>query len=672
MLLRIFLQMGVYSKKSFKIISPILVALGLLTLDTFDCQAQGVIQWENNYGGSDRDKLNSIQTTQDGGYIMAGATWSTDHDVTDTTGYPTNYWIVKLDKKGNIDWEKTFGGSSWDLVSSVKQTPNGNYIVVGSTKSSDFDISNNYGNYDIWVLKLDSKGNILWKKNYGGSDDDYASEVVVTADNNYVIAANTESDDQDVCNSYKEDPTYWILKINSSGKLIWDRCYGGSDIDRADDLIKTNDGGFLMAGQSYSSDEDVSINYGKSDFWLIKVDSTGQLEWENSYGGSGYERNPVIEKAPNDGYLLAGNISEYDSVTDHHISDYYGNEDIWVAKLDKNGNLFWSENYGGSSIDGVETVEALSDGGFMIGGETSSEDYDVSNTYGDGTLSQQDSWLIRLDDSGNILWENNYGGNGNESCKAIQQINDSSFIVGGWSSSNDIDVTENYGGGDFWVFRLNDTQCPVYNSVDIEACKDFQISGSSEEWSTSGIYKDTFKTTANCDSIVMIDLRIIRDEMDTSVTKVAGNLQAVLQDASYQWLNCDDNYSPVQGATERIFNPPFSGQYAVEITKEGCSDTSSCYQVGTTSIQAKEAGNHVKIYPNPAKDELTIKTAFSKGENITIKLFSLFGKEISVLKTGRVTNHLNNFNLKDIASGTYLLKVTTKDAVITRKIILNK
>jgi len=659
-------------KKIIKISLLTFITFGLLAFQTFDCQAQGVSQWENNYGGSDRDKVNAIEITQDSGYIMAGETWSTDHDVTDTTGYPNNYWIVKLDKTGIIEWEKAFGGSDWDFAKSVKQTPKGNYIVAGRTSSSDLDISNNYGGKDIWVLKLDSNGNILWKRNYGGSDDESASKVVVTDDNNYVIAGYTESEDQDVCNNYKAYPDYWLLKLNDTGTILWEKCFGGSSIDEAYDLTKTNDKGFIMAGVSSSSDEDVSANYGERDFWVVKVDSAGNLEWENNYGGSKYENYPLsIENVDNNGYVLAGKISGYDSATNHDIPEYYGNDDIWVAKLDKTGTLIWSKNYGGSSVDEVETIQPLSYGGFIIGGMTASEDHDVSNKYGDGELFSDDYWLARLNEEGNMLWENNYGGSGNDNCEVIKQIGDSSFIAGGFSTSDDIDVTANYGDKDIWLFNFEDTNCPVYNSVDIEACKDFQISGSGKKWESTSYYKDTFKTTANCDSIVTIDLRIIREEMDTSVTKAEGTLKAELQSTSYQWLNCDNSFLPVDGATDRIFTPMSTGSYAVKITKDGCSDTSGCYKIKTTNIQEKEAEDFVKFYPNPVEEELTVKTGFPKDKNIKIKLFSLYGKEIRKLKTEGLTNHIYRFNLNEIAPGPYFLKVVSEDVVITRKLIVN-
>jgi hypothetical protein len=232
MLLRIFLPVGVYSKESFKIILPFLLALGLFTLDTFDCQAQGTILWENNYGGKAFDEPNSIRQTKDSGYIIAGETNSTDYDVSDTTYLRRNYWVVKLDNKGKIQWENVFGDNDLEFAKSVRQTPDGGYIVAGYTQSDWL------GESDYWLLSLDSAGNLRWKNTYGGDKEDEAYDIEITNDSNYIVAGFSSSANQNVSDN-NGDRDYWVAKIDQSGAIIWENNYGGSKDERAFDILKT-------------------------------------------------------------------------------------------------------------------------------------------------------------------------------------------------------------------------------------------------------------------------------------------------------------------------------------------------------------------------------------------------------------------------------------------------
>lgn len=224
---------------------------------------QPEIEWERSYGGSKFDGPSMIQQTFDGGYIIAGATESFDGDVEDYKGN-SDYWIIKLDNLGNIIWRKTYGGSDTEGANSIQQTNDGGYIVAGNSSSSNGDVGNNKGSFDYWVIKLDNQGDIDWEKNYGGSQWDWAYSTKQTNDGGYVVAGQSESSNRDV-GSNKGSDDYWVVKLDNRGNIIWEKNYGGIKFDYPQAIQQTNDDGYVVVGTSGSSDGDVKNNNGNSD-----------------------------------------------------------------------------------------------------------------------------------------------------------------------------------------------------------------------------------------------------------------------------------------------------------------------------------------------------------------------------------------------------------------------
>ena len=347
--------------------------------------SDGQMEWENNFGGSQNDEATSVQQTNDGGYIIAGATYSDNGDVSFNNG-DEDFWVVKLDPSGNLEWEKTYGGTKVDRAESIKQTPEGGYIVSGFSESDNGDVSDNYGNFDFWVLKITADGTIEWDQNYGGSGPDWSYEIELTSDGGYAIAGSTISDNVDVSdnNGFYD---YWVIKIDAIGTLLWEKNYGGAGEDRAYDIRQANDGGYIVGGSTYSANMDVSNNYGGSDFWVIKLDPDGELEWENSYGGSGSEWVWNIDLTNDDGFIVCGRSNS----TDGLVNDNKGNRDFWVIKTNANGDLEWTNSFGGTSIDVGYAVHQTADEGYVIAGYSESEDIDVIDNYGDW-----DYWVVKI------------------------------------------------------------------------------------------------------------------------------------------------------------------------------------------------------------------------------------------------------------------------------------
>jgi len=248
--------------------------------------SDGNEQWNKTFGGSDVDSAYSVQQTYDGGYILAGNTYSYGDDI------GGDFWLVKADSEGNEEWDKTFGGSGIDVAHSVQQTSDGGYILVGRTRSYGA------GENDFWIVKTDSGGNEQWNKTFGGSDHDDAHSVQQTSDGGYIIAGNIHLDGAD-----KSD--FWLVKTDSEGHKEWDKTFGGSGNDCAQSVHQTSDGGYILAGDTGS------YGAGSFDFWLVKTDSGGYKEWDKTFGGSDVDIAQSVQQTSDGGYILTGTTHSY-------------------------------------------------------------------------------------------------------------------------------------------------------------------------------------------------------------------------------------------------------------------------------------------------------------------------------------------------------------------------
>jgi len=242
--------------------------------------AAGAVSWQKTLGGSSDDIPNGMLQTADGGYLLAGRTSSYGAGGLDL-------WVVKLDASGNIVWQKSYGGSgSYDAAYSVRQAADGGYFLAGWT--------NSYGSgYEMWLLKLDASGNSVWQKAYGGSGSEFAYASCPSSDGGFVVAGSTSS-------SGAGSNDFWVIKVDSSGNRVWQKAYGGAGADTAFSVEPTADGGYVVAGRTES------FGAGSADFWVLKLDSTGTLVWQRTYGGSALDWAFAVRQTADGGYLVAG------------------------------------------------------------------------------------------------------------------------------------------------------------------------------------------------------------------------------------------------------------------------------------------------------------------------------------------------------------------------------
>ncbi len=463
--------------------------------------------WQRCFGGSSYETPISIKQTSDGGFLIGGYTDSYDGDCSENHG-SYDFIIVKVDASEDIVWKKCLGGSWFDEECEIISTPDGGCFVVGSSNSDDGDVSGNHGSTDFWAVKLDGSGNIVWQKSLGGSSDDVPYQAIQTADGGFLIGGWTGSSDGDVT-GYHGYTDIWVVKLDSSGERKWQKCLGGSAYDRPYSLIQTTDGGFLIGGYTYSNDGDVTGNHGDADIWAVKLDPAGELKWQKCLGGKKSDRLYSLIQTIDGGFLITGDTRS----SDGDVTGNHGERDIWVVKLDSSGERKWQKCLGGSADDFSSSAIQASDGGFQIRGYTYSNDGDVTGNHGDadiwavklgpaGELKWQkclggsaddsplstiqtidgefliggytcssdgdvtgyhggtDIWVVKLDPAGEQKWQKCIGGSADDYPISIIQITDNQYAVYGCTYSFDGDIVGNHGEEDLWL-GLIDTRYQV-------------------------------------------------------------------------------------------------------------------------------------------------------------------------------------------------------------------
>lgn len=333
--------------------------------------AAGVFIWQRALGGSASERGYAAAVTSDGGYILAGTATDQGGDVANIIG-DGDIWMVKLDAAGTIDWESTYGGTNLDEPRAIVET-DGGFIVAGYTESDDGQVIGYHGSGDLWVFKTSPSGALIWQNTLGGTDTDEALGMRNTSDNGVIISGSSKSSNGNLTQNFGNTDV-WLVKLSDAGALQWQNGYGHTGDEYATDVLQGADGGYLFIAASNSIGGQVTQNAGNYDFWLGRANPNGVLIGETSYGGSGDDIPHALQQTIDGGFAIAGyTVSDNGSITAP-----LGGSDQWVVKTSDTGVLQWQRTLGGSDDEVAHAVLATDDGGYLLAGTTSSGDNDVS------------------------------------------------------------------------------------------------------------------------------------------------------------------------------------------------------------------------------------------------------------------------------------------------------
>ncbi len=357
-------------------------------------------------------------------------------------------------------WEKTIGGDGTDWFHHAFQDSRGNYIFSGysySSVSGDKTVPNHLnGDSDSWIVETDPDGNILWQQTFGGYSQDMIMKIIELQDGTFLLAGYSYSGiSGDKTESLRGHRDLWLVKLDQNREIQWQRTYGGNDAEDLDDIVATNDGGFLITSTSNSiaSGDKTTTALGNSDIWILKLDRLGRLEWQRSYGGSGHDSSAQIEKKTNGNFLIAATSSSGISTTKSEPSRGLG--DYWVFEIDPRGEIVWQRTIGGNNGEYFADLQATRDGGYLLSGDSGSE---ISGDKTVGTNGFDDLWLVKINATGDIQWQQTYGGNSTEWLSNLHPSKDGGYFVGAMSGSDaGYDKSENsQGGRDYWMFKISE------------------------------------------------------------------------------------------------------------------------------------------------------------------------------------------------------------------------
>ena len=659
-----------------------------------------VKQWDKRLGGTSNDELHSLQQTTDGGYILGGHSQSgMSGDKTQPSwGNSFDYWIVKIDSLGLKQWDKRFGGTDDDLLTSLQQTSDGGYILGGYSESgiSGDKTQPSWGGYDYWILKIDSLGVKQWDKRFGGTDADELYSLKQTTDGGFILGGFSASG----ISGNKSQPSwgyedYWIVKINQFGIKQWDKRFGGTFLDYLYSLQQTTDGGYILGGYTYSNvnGDKTQTSWGSSDYWIVKIDSLGIKQWDKRFGGIVWERLFSLQKTSDGGYILAGFSGS--GISGDKTQPSWGKYDYWIVKIDSVGNKQWDKRFGGTDDDeGTGYISQTMDGGFLLSGDSYSP---ISGDKTESNLGFEQTWVVKTDSLGNKQWDKTVFTTGHDEQGLAIQTKDGCYIMANMTGSGiGGDKTQaSQGGSDYWITKFCDSTSAIVPISNLSAsdslfcekqCINFtdisQNNPTSWQWTFNGALPST-STDQNPMNICYnvygtYDVTLVACNQfgcDT-ITKnnfitsyitpfdsiwFANDTLFALPAYSYQWYAVGAGL--IANATQNYYVPLTLGSYyCTTKDSDGCEATSNV--ILYTSFFENENNELANaVWPNPANEILFVNPQLLNAKNIIFEIYDMQGR---IILQQMLSNNINSINISQLATSVYSYRIMTIEKIIAQ------
>ena len=503
---------------------------------------------------------------------------------------------------------RTFGDSLGESSFSSIQTNDKGYALSGFTKSHGAI------NNDFYILKTDSLANVLWSKIYSGNNSDEAYSIQQTADGGFIVAGTSKSFGalySDAC----------LLKLNSTGDTLWTKIYGAASFEFANTIIQTIDGGYVFAGYT----EGNAIDSSNGSIYLVKTNSLGVMQWQKSLGTSSETVDAYsIEQTSDKGFVITGWANGYGEI----------NGDSYILKTDSLGNPLFTKTYGFKGSDWGTSILQTADGGYVIGGTYST----------DSTSLDVDAYIIKTDANGDTLWTRTYGGSGNEFGQSLTKTSDGGYVLGGY--------TDGFGSGsyDAFLLKVNASGDTVFTrafggSNDDEANCVFQTNdgGYALSGQTNSFGKGDY------------DFYFIKTDISGNSSCYQTNIHAPAK----------NNKTKVGTATTKQKNIAVTELMVHPLMLSGTTSTDVCLNIGINQIASHT--NELKIFPNPNNGNFTIMLSNYYG-NANILVSNILGETVYSATKNVVNTEINTSNLP---SGTYFIKISYDDKIISGKFLVN-
>ena len=635
-------------------------------------QINPVQLWENTIGGRYEDNFKAMIACPDGGYLLGGysnSNISGDKSETCITWDMNDFWIVKIDSIGNVEWENTIGGQDEDKLTCMQRCVDGGYLLGGYSRSpAGFDkTSENRYDYDYWLMKVNASGTPQWDKVFSGNGDygtDELAAIIPSEDNTFILAGSSSSDagfekSENHIGMYGSD--YWVIKIDSAGNTIWDNTIGGSRDDELTTIVSTADGGYLLGGYSQSSTggdksedcRDTVPGYLTYDYWIVKINSAGNVMWDKTLGaGSDDILNTILPLSANS-YLLGGSSN---SAAGYDKTDpWHGSNDYWIIKIDNAGNAIWDKSLGGNYDEYLHTSLLLDSDRIVLGGSSRSPaSYDKTEENRDPTFTTSDIWLVCLDTNGYQIWDDVIGGTASDYLVTTLISPDNHFIFGGGSNSDSCAEKSESSIGindevDYWI--MSESGYDHY-FIDTTAfyCSAYYILPWGDTVVAAGTYTDTI---AGPYMDTVYSLSLIYTELNDSLYVTDYYIEPYETDADlYEWFDCNSG----EIIESSLYPSSFAGgdgEFGLILHKGGCVDTTDCYTLNIGAVNDLPVKNYVEIFPNPGSGIVSVNASFLFS---SIEVMDITGRIIS--RENIAQTNKTDIVLQDVNPGIYIIKVS--------------